>query len=165
MKWLKKLDNTEEFFCAILLITMAVINFGNVVSRYFLHYSWSFTEEILMIMFLWCTMFGTVVAFKRLQHLGLTILVDNVPDRIKFILLIFSAIVSCVLLGVLGYVSIEMIQTEIAYGQTTPVLKIPEPIATVSIPLCCALGIFRIICVTAKDARMMLQYSEAAKRS
>jgi len=157
MKILKALNNIEEFFCAILIITMALLNFGNVVSRYFLHYSWSFTEEILMIMSLWCTLFATVVAFKRKQHLGLSIITERVSGNMKIVLIIISAAMSCILLWFFATAGISLIKTEILYKQTTPVLSIPEPIATVSIPICCILGIIRVITCAVKDTKDLLK--------
>ena len=141
----KILSNFEEYICGVLLILMTILNFANVISRYFLHYSLSYTEEILMILFLWCTMLGTVVAFKKGLHLGLSVITDNLPEKLKIGFVAFSGLTSCAFMLFLINSAIEMIKTEIEYNQVTPVMGISEVYSTISIPIGCCLAIIRIL--------------------
>lgn len=146
MQYLKKLlNNVEEYIMVATLIAMSILNFANVVSRYFLHFSISFTEEVLMILFLWCSMFGIVAGFKRGLHLGFSMLTDRISGKTKIGIITLTTFITCALMAIIAYSATLMIQSEIVYNQTTPVLKIPEIYATISIPLGCFLSIIRIL--------------------
>lgn len=146
MSLLKKiLFNIEEYICVITLLAMSLLNFTNILSRYFLHFSFSFTEEILMILFLWCIMFGIIAGFKRGVHLGFSMIEDHLQGYKKVAVMTFSALATCAFIGVLIYSSSMMIQSEIAFNQTTPVMKIPEVYATISIPVASCIAIIRIL--------------------
>lgn len=68
----------EHYIVAILLLLMSCITFINVLSRYFLHFSFAATEEITINLFVWMTVVGSGIAFKRGAHLGM------VPCSISF---------------------------------------------------------------------------------
>ena len=40
---MRYLDFVEELFVVVSLSVMVIINFGNVMSRYFIHSSWAFS--------------------------------------------------------------------------------------------------------------------------
>ena len=139
----------------VCMAIMVTLNFGNVLSRYILHKSWSFTEEYIMILFLWCLMLGIVLAYSRSEHMCLTLVDEFAPTKVKIFAVIISAIVSCVLLTVFTISSIDMIKIEIQFGQTTPVTKVPEPVATTAIPLCSALSIIMMIIASVKKVMVL----------
>jgi len=132
---LKFLDNLEEYLAAIALAVMVVINFGNVLSRYVIHASWSWSEEILIIMFVWCVMLATAVAYKRAEHLGLSLITDRLPVGLKKVSIVFSTIMSAALVIFLLVYGWSMVSDQIAYKQATSVLRIPEWVAGLSIPV------------------------------
>jgi hypothetical protein len=66
---LKKLwDHFEELVGAVMLMIMVSIAFINVVTRYFIKYPLSFTEEIEVNLFVWLVMLGTSMA-KDLRNM------------------------------------------------------------------------------------------------
>ena len=71
---LKVLDWFEEIICVLCTIVMTVLVFANVISRYLLHSSLSFSEEITTYLFVLLSMMGTAIAAKRRAHLGLSII-------------------------------------------------------------------------------------------
>lgn len=142
---LKHLNRIEEYFLGISLAIMVVINFGNVLSRYFLHASWSFTEEILIILFVYNSLLGSAVAFKYGAHIGLSVLTDLFPEKLKKCVVIVSALLTISLMLILMKYGVEMVMTQKMYGQITPVLGMPEWISGLAIPIGAILIIFRII--------------------
>jgi len=145
MKKFKPLDKFEEYGCVLLMVCLIVINFGNVLSRYVFHATWSFSEEIMMIIFLWVTMLGTSLAFRKGEHLGLSIFSDIAPWWLQIGFIVMSGLLSSVLMILFIKTGITMIHTEIIFSQTTPVMNIPEPVSTISIPLLCLIAISRIV--------------------
>lgn len=141
---IKFLDRFEEYLVAFCLGGMALLNFGNVLSRYVLKASWSFTGELLIILFVWTIMLGTAIAYKRSEHLGLPLILDMVPLKYKKILIIFAGLMSAVLMIVLTVSGYEMVMQQIEFKQTTSVLQLPEWITGISIPLGSLLILFRV---------------------
>ena len=78
---LKVLDWIEEIICVLCTIVMTVLVFANVISRYLLHSSLSFSEEITTYLFVLLSMMGTAIAAKRRAHLGLSIITDAVGPK------------------------------------------------------------------------------------
>ena len=79
---LKILDWIEEIICVICTIVMTALVFANVISRYVLHSSLSFSEEITTYLFVLLSMMGTAIAAKRRAHLGLSIITDAVGPKV-----------------------------------------------------------------------------------
>jgi C4-dicarboxylate transporter, DctQ subunit len=145
VKILKKLDYIEELLLVVCLSLMVVINFGNVVSRYLIHASWSFSEEIMIYLFVYSTFIGSAVAFKRGAHLGVTFMSDKLPKKGRIVLLIFSAIVTVALMTVLLKYSMVMVQNQIKFNQRTPALGMPEWISGISVPIGAVLIGIRVV--------------------
>jgi len=124
---------------------MVAINFGNVLSRYFIHASWSFSEELMVILFVYNCFLGASVAYKRGAHLGFTVLTDLFPPSKKILTIYFTGIVTVALLVVLAWFGVKMVQSQILYGQKTPALGWPEWVAGISVPFGSLLIILRVI--------------------
>lgn len=124
---------------------MVVINFGNVLSRYFLQASWSFTEEILIILFVWNSMLASAIAFKHGAHLGLSVLTDLLPEKMQKYVVILGALATTLLMVILVIHGMDMVKTQMLYKQITPVLGMPEWISGISIPIGAMFIIVRVI--------------------
>jgi TRAP-type C4-dicarboxylate transport system permease small subunit len=130
---------------AISLTIMVLINFGNVLSRYFIHASWAFTEELLVILFVWNTMLASAVAFKHKAHLGLSVLTDLFPEKFQKVVVIFGAVLTVGLMAILARYGIDMVANQIKYNQKTPAMNLPEWIASISISVGALIIILRVI--------------------
>lgn len=132
---MKILDYLEEILICLSLAIAVVVNFGNVISRYFLHASWSFSEEIMVSFFVYNTFFGVSEAFKRGTHLGFTVLLDYSPIKVRKVLILVIHVFSAILIYLLLRYGIQMVFEEIRYNQTTPALGLPAWLQTLSVPL------------------------------
>ena len=137
-------NQIEEFLCALLMAFMACLAFANVLSRYLLHYSISFSQELVLNAFVWATFLGTAVAFKRGHHVMVSFFVEKFPRRIQNALSFFSMVLSTGLFGLLIYCSIDQIISEIDLGTTSDSLDIPVFWYTLGVPLLSLLIIIRI---------------------
>ncbi len=142
MKWL---DRLEEGLLALSLAVMVAINFGNVLSRYIFHASWSFSEEMMVILFVYNSFLGASLAYRRKAHMGFAALTDSLPFGLRKITIILSAVLSLSLMVLLIYCGWDMVRGQMQYGQKTPALGLPEAIAGSIIPIGSALIAFRII--------------------
>ena len=162
----KVINNFEEYFLAVSLVIMVVINFGNVLSRYFIHTSWAFTEELLVILFVWNTMLAPAMAFKHGSHLGLSVLTDLFPERLQKYVVIFGAIVTIGLMALLARYGVDMVANQVKYNQRTPSMDLPEWVAGISITFGAIVIILRVIQATVLDLRqkkIKMQLKEGGK--
>lgn len=127
------------------MVVMVAINFGNVLSRYFIHASWAFSEELMVILFVYNSFLGASVAFKRGAHLGFTVLTDLFSPDIKKFIISFTALATTSLLLLLTWFGIEMVRNQMLFDQRTPALGLPEWVAGLSIPFGSLLIIIRVI--------------------
>ncbi len=139
------LDRFEESLSAVILGLMATIAFANVLSRYFFHYSFAFTEELEIAGFVWITVLGASIGFRKGNQLAVDILVKHLPVKFRLVLSILSGIISVTLFLVLVYFSIVQIGYEIKYNTRSPSMNWPQYIYTLSIPIGSSLIILRVI--------------------
>ena len=66
-----------EIPAAILVIAEIAILFAGVVARYGLHRPLIWSDELASILFLWLAMLGAVVAYRRVEHMRMSALVNN----------------------------------------------------------------------------------------
>ncbi|MBA1335022.1 MAG: hypothetical protein HPY66_0644 [Firmicutes bacterium] len=137
----KFLNNIEEYIIGIGLLIMATINFANVVSRYLLHASWAFTEEITTNLFVLTSLLGAAVAAKRGSHLGLSVFTDFIPKKYQKFVTLFSVICAVILFSMLFRYGINMVQSQMRFRQTSPALGWPEWIFGMAVPI----GAFSLI--------------------
>jgi TRAP-type C4-dicarboxylate transport system permease small subunit len=145
----------EEALCAALFAVMSLITFGNVITRYFLKYSFAFTEEIVVSFFVWLTLLGTAIAFREQSHLGFTFLIERLPRRARKGLLWFSAALGAVLFIFLIYFSILQLGDEIALKITSSGIGVPQWWYTIGMPVFSLLVIFRILQGAGRAAQKM----------
>lgn len=131
---MKKLEYIEETLIAFFLIVMTIITFGNVVSRYIIHASWAFTEEITTNFFVWVTFLGASVATKRKGHLGLSLITDFFPAKLQKVVAAFSILCSVGIFALLFKYGIDMVISQHRMTQTTPALGWPEWLFGISVP-------------------------------
>lgn len=142
-KWF--LNNFEEVSGAVLLFSMALLAFINVLTRYFIKYSFASTEELEVASMVFLTMLGASAAFKKSLHLRLMFLDTKVSEKTKFGLNLFSLILSFLLFSVIAFLSYFHLKDEIDLNITTEALDIPEWIYVMAIPLGSILINIRIV--------------------
>jgi TRAP-type C4-dicarboxylate transport system permease small subunit len=140
----KVYENLEEAAGALLLAIMAAFAFLNVITRYFIHYSFASTEEIEVAGLVWLTMLGTAAGFRRGIHLGFNLLELRFPDLNRKILSPFSSIIAITTICILVRVSLLQIRDEMALAISTEALGIPQWLYTLAIPVGGILIIFRV---------------------
>ncbi len=142
---MKLLDYLEELLLVIGLALMVAINFGNVLSRYIIHASWSFSEELLVYIFVYNSFIGASIAFKRNVHLGVTILTDRLPVKAKKVVIVFSMLLTVGLMVALTGYGLMMVHNQMIFNQKTPSLGMPEWIGGMAVPLGALLIIIRVV--------------------
>ena len=68
-----------EIPAALLVVAEIVVLLAGVISRYVFHEPLIWSDELASMLFLWLAMLGTVVAFRRNEHMRMTAVVGMLP--------------------------------------------------------------------------------------
>jgi tripartite ATP-independent transporter DctM subunit len=133
-----------EIPAAALVVAEIVILFAGVYWRYVLRAPLIWSDELASILFLWLAMLGSVVAFRRSEHMRMTALITNVGPAMRAYL---DVVATCAALAFLllilhpGY--------EYAYEEsfiTTPALEISNTWRAAALPVgTCLMAIFALL--------------------
>ena len=134
----------EEVACVVIFTVMTLIAFGNILSRYVFKYSFAFTEELVVSLFVWLTLFGAAAAFRTGSHLGFTLLFEKMPIKLRQIQLWFFCALSTILFLALIYYSIKQVNYEITFNIRSMGVGIPQWYYTIGMPVWSMLVLFRI---------------------
>ncbi|MDR1519613.1 MAG: TRAP transporter small permease [Planctomycetota bacterium] len=136
------------------LFAMVVMNFLNVVCRYLLPQTpFSFTEELTLFLFVWLTMFGISLGYKRSAHTGLSLVTDILPERLKRGCLAAATLCSGGLMVVVFWSGVLLVQNQLKYGNIMPGLKISAAWGGLAVPIGAAVIFFRILQVGVEKLR------------
>ena len=128
-------DHLEEIIVVIAMVVMLALTFANVVSRYVLHASIAFTDEVTSNLFVFLTTMGAAVAAKRGAHLGLTIITDRLPVRWQALANVFGGLCGAVFAGFCIYTGVKMCMNNMANGAVSLSLQIPQVIWSAQLPI------------------------------
>ena len=131
----KIFNNVEEVLSAIVMLFMLMLTFVNVIARYFLHSSISFTVEITTSLFVLLCTLGAAIAVKRNAHLGLSLISEKLGKKWQRRLFIFANILGVTFSVVLLYKVILMVIHEYELKQISITLQWPEWIYGSFIPI------------------------------
>jgi TRAP-type C4-dicarboxylate transport system permease small subunit len=132
---LKSFDYLEEALIVIGLAFMTGMNFVNVVSRYCFTNSFSFTEELTVITFVWVSMLGIAAGFRRVSHLGMSYFVELFPKKHQAYLALFSMACALIMIVFMILEGITMVENQIMLGAKTAALEIPLAFQGLAIPV------------------------------
>jgi TRAP-type C4-dicarboxylate transport system permease small subunit len=120
-----------NFLIVLLLAVMTLVVTLSVFSRYVLNNAISWGEEFSRYAMIWFAMFGAMVALKDNSHVGVSVIVDLFPEKIRRGILQFGRLFVLIFLGVVFYFSIiHLIGIE---GQFSPAMEIPMLVPYMSI--------------------------------
>ena len=139
MKILDKIvGKIEDYVCIITLIVMLLLTFANVLSRFVLHFSLSFTDVI-------ASLSGTSVAVRNRSHLGLDFVIGFMPEKIQKVLATAATILALFMCGILFVYGVLMVRQEIFLDQVSATMQWPEWIYGMTVPVGAAVLILRYL--------------------
>jgi TRAP-type C4-dicarboxylate transport system permease small subunit len=161
--WAKVFDYFEETLIVACIAFMTVMNFVNVVSRYCFSNSFSFTEEITIMAFVWVSMFGIAAGYKRMSHLGMSYFVEKMPPKMQTPMMWFSMLCSLTLVLIMIVKGVEMVEGQIMLGARTPALQLPLATQGLAIPVGGTFIAIRILTSAWAQHREISKAREASK--
>ncbi len=113
-----------EPVAALLVLVEITILAAGVFTRYVLGNPLVWSDELATIILLWLAMLGSVVAYRRGEHISLSVLVRRAPPRLRRVLETIASVVTALFVIELMPASIKFFQQE--QIDVTPALGIPQ---------------------------------------
>ncbi len=140
------LNKLEETVMVVGGIIMVAMNFLNVVCRYLLPKTpFSYTEELVVLVFMWVSMFGISYAYRRGAHTLLTILSDLIKGRGRILIVLFSMAASMLLMALIAYTGYGMVLNQIKFSQILPGMRLPMAYMGWSVPAGAAASLLSVL--------------------
>lgn len=152
---MRHLDKIEEYLIAAFLGAMVALNFGNVLSRYVLNASWSFTSEVSLILFIWTILLAAAVAYKRSEHLGFPLILDKLPPNWRVVFVGFSGLMSTLLLVFVAITGYDLMTEQFEFDQRTAVLQLPQWVSGAAIPVGAVFLVVRTAQATVREVALI----------
>jgi len=139
MKILKCIDDYIVIICMVVLTILAILS---VISRYVWNFSIAGTEEILIYLFLWASLFGASSGFKENAHGNIPIITNLLPKKLQYYNDILVVIGTIVFFSIFLWASFKVMYSAFIYGQTSSITNIPRWIVAsgVTIAVLCCIG-------------------------
>lgn len=135
----------ESYVAAATLVIMLTLVFLGVVSRYVLHFSFSFTEELVCALFVLLGTVGSSLACKRRSLYTLDLLTGNMKPKMQTRFSILTTTLTALAALFLFWTSFSMISTQFRLHSLTVALRVPAWTYTMAVPF--GLGLLIIRCI------------------
>ena len=144
-KAMNVLAGIEKLTLVISLLLILVLTVGNVFSRKVIHRSWSFTEELVVAVFVLITLVAAALATREGELVSLTLLTDRLPEKLKKPSTIIITVLSLVFTVILFRYGLDKVITQLENGKRTFVLNWPEWIFWSFVPIGAGCMFFHLI--------------------
>lgn len=149
MKTYKKLMDAlamlEKIVLLLSTLLILILTVGNVFSRKVIHQSWSFTEELVVAVFVLITLLATALACREGELVNLTLITDKLSKRAQTIVLFVNTVLCVSFTTVLFVYGTDKVITQIENGKRTFVLNWPEWIFWIFVPIGAACMVLHFI--------------------
>lgn len=139
------IDNVVKKIISVLLMTMTVVLFSQVIARYLMGGGLSWSEELVRYMCVWIIFLGSTCAAKDGSQISVTVLdemLKGLPKKLLGIIQSILAVVYGVLLTWIGFTALE-----VAKVQKSPNMMIPMNVVYSVIPIAMIIMLIHLVTV------------------
>lgn len=144
-KLLTVLNEFENYLGAVLLLAMLVLLTLQVITRYVFRHSFTWTEEISTVMFVWLVYLGTSAAVLKGQHLRIDLLLNAFKGKAKKFMLILTDVITMAFCSIMIPYLLNIVANLSARHSVTMLLKIPQNVIYSIIPFAMVMTIIRFV--------------------
>ena len=137
------LNRICEVALIILLATMAIVVFLQVLFRYVLHLPLFWTEEFARYCLVWASLLGAAVALKRGEHIAVTFFLGSFPKKAARALTMVAQVSVILILTVMVWGGIKLVL--VTSAQISPALRISMAIPYLALPVGAVIMLFLVV--------------------
>ena len=104
----------EKLVLAVSTVLILVLTVGNVFSRKVIHRSWSFTEELVVAVFVLITLMAAALACREGELVSLNLVTSRLPEKTRKPIAILVTVLSVIFTVILFYYGMDKVLTQLA---------------------------------------------------
>ena len=131
------IDKIENFTLVWTILSLAIIGFIQVITRYVFNFSFPWFEELGRYLGVFVAFLGGSIGVKNNSHFSMDLIVSRMEPPWRQIVTLVSTILSASFCLMVACYSLQSIGRMHGYGTTSPVMQIPMYIAYLPIPVFC----------------------------
>lgn len=121
-KLIEIVDNIIKYVAIAAFSVMSVLIILQVIFRYLLGSSLSFSEELARFLFIWSSMLGAAMCLKRRSHIGFDLLMLHIPRGLQKYGLLITNVMSLAFYAILVIFGFKV--SAVTMGQTSPAMGV-----------------------------------------
>ena len=142
----RMLSLLEEIIMVAGMGVMVLFNFLNIICRYLMPQTpFSYTEELIVLVFVWVSMFGISYGYRLGSHTVLTVFSDLIKGRGQYAVILFATAASALLMLILARTGYGMVLNQLKFNQILPGMQIPVAVMGAAIPLGASVAFISIL--------------------
>lgn len=134
----------DDYLGMLLLALMVSIALVAVAGRFLPSLSIPYSDQMLPDMLVWLALLGAVSAVRWRQHLGMSALIDRLPQRVRRVVSIVVNLLAVIFFAVIAYRGSEVVQLQYSSGLNSPA-GYPSWLVALAFPVCAFLIIARLL--------------------
>lgn len=115
----------EETVCVILMSIMAVVIFIQVIMRYIMHNSLSWSEEFARYCFIWLIYVGVAYGCKLMKHIKIDAALRLFPEKVRPYIVILGELLVLTFAAYIVVTGVELTYRQWLFGKVSPALGLP----------------------------------------
>ena len=156
------LTNLDAIITAVTLSICVVLVNANVIMRYFFNSPIRWAEEVVTSLFVWTVFIGSAYAYRKHSHLGVDILVNLMPPKMKAVVKSVMSVVELLVLSMLTWISSQYVY-HLIYNRAgklkivmTDMLRIPKWWTAIAVPIGFGLSVIYSVYFMVKAIRAFM---------
>lgn len=130
----KILGKLLEVIITLCLASVVIITFLQVFFRYVIQQPLTWSQEALMISFVYSVLFGAALAIKNDDHLKVDMF-ENLPNTFKKFFSVLQFLIVLVLVSALIYYGLQLVINNLKSGQIVGMLPIKKAYVYLALPV------------------------------
>lgn len=135
------LSNLDAIVTSVTLMICVLLVNLNIIMRYFFSMPIRWSEEVVTSLFVWTVFIGSAYAYRKHQHLGVDILINHLPRRVRRVVDGVMAIIELLVLVMLTVISAQYVY-HLIFSRSgaikivmTDLLRVPKWWTGIAVPI------------------------------
>ena len=135
------LSNFDAIVTSVTLMICVLLVNLNIIMRYFFSMPIRWSEEVVTSLFVWTVFIGSAYAYRKHQHLGVDILINHLPRRVRRVVDGVMAIIELLVLVMLTVISAQYVY-HLIFSRSgaikivmTDLLRVPKWWTGIAVPI------------------------------
>ena len=162
------LTNLDAIITGLTLSICVVLVNANVIMRYFFNTPIHWAEEVVTSLFVWTVFIGSAYAYRKHSHLGVDILVNILPGKVKSVVKAVMSVVELLVLIMLTVISSQYVY-HLIFSRSgklkvvmTDLLRIPKWWTGIAVPIGFGLSVIYSLYFMVKNVRAYMDAKRGA---